>query len=170
MENNSWKTAITRIRPSSPIQWVEKRHKRSTGNPDWNIFDTTIGQGGNRILDYGCGKGFDADYIGGDKYDPHWFPARPGGPYDVVFCTYVLNVVDKPERTYILEDIDSLLSEGGMSYVTVRRDIPPMGLWHSRGYGQYYVLGRDMFEAGYQSVYRKKNAFEIYVKGGYGEY
>jgi hypothetical protein len=98
------KTAIRRNKLSKPMEYL-----------------LTKGLLIGRVLDYGCGHGEDADHIGADKYDPHWFPKKPVGLYDTITCHYVLNVV--PEASDILKDIRSLLIPGGKAYVTVRRDL-----------------------------------------------
>ena len=59
MRINAYKTAITRKKPSLPMRWLAKE----------GLIPSRID-----TLDYGCGKGFDADYFGMDKYDPHFFP------------------------------------------------------------------------------------------------
>ena len=76
-----------------------------------------------RILDYGCGRGFCAESLGLEKYDPYWFPDYPQGYFDTITCHYVLNVIEaEVERLQVLEDIMSLLAPGGIAYVSVRRD------------------------------------------------
>ena len=165
--DNSWKTAIARIKPSRPVQWVEKRWQTLNNDED-TLFDH-VREGGLRILDYGCGRGFDAFYMNADRYDPHWFPLEPAGPYNIIFCTYVLNVVERSEREKILDRIDGLLGEGGVSYVTVRRDVDFFNPVVHDGYCQWYVFDGDMKKAGYHSVHKTRE-FEIYVTGGYGDY
>lgn len=167
--DNSWRTAISRAKPSSAIQWVENRHRIESGDPTWSLRAGGYFNENNRILDYGCGRGFDADYMGAEKYDPYWFPVEPEGEFDVIFCTYVLNVMDRPAQTEVLRRIATLLSHGGVSYVTVRRDIPWGGIDRD-GYRQTYVLNGDMREAGYFSAFSKKNAYQIYVRSEFGDY
>ena len=70
MKNKSHLTAIKRTKLSVPIRGLDLK--------------------GKRVLDYGCGRGSDADLLGADKYDPYYFPERPTGKYDVILCTYVL--------------------------------------------------------------------------------
>lgn len=91
-----------------------------------------------KALDYGCGKGFDAQYYGLDKYDPHYYPNQPTGQYDVITCNYVLNVVDPSEVVVILSKIRHLLADNGVAYLTVRRDIVREG-HTSKGTYQYNV-------------------------------
>lgn len=108
--HNRHKTAITRKRPSKPMSILE-----------------TFGQFVNyhTKLDYGCGKGFDADHFGMTKYDPYFFPDKPTGLFDMITCNYVLNVIpDQAERVQVLRDIQSLLAdEISAAYIAVRRDL-----------------------------------------------
>ena len=53
---------------------------------------------GETILDYGCGYGNDAKYYERRKricfnYDPYYFPELPTKKFDIVICSYVVNVV-----------------------------------------------------------------------------
>jgi len=114
-----------------------------------------------RVLDFGCGRGQDADALGIQGYDPHWRTEKPEGRYDVVTCNYVLNVLRlRKEREMVVQEILGLLEQGGVAYFTVRRDIKgcyrtPKGwqvnvkavagaesLWKTAGY-ETFVIGRD---------------------------
>jgi hypothetical protein len=89
-----------------------------------------------RLLDYGCGRGNDADTIGADKYDPHWAPAEPVGPYDTVTCLYVLNVLPRAaERREVVQRIRALLAPGGTGWIAVRNDLDIGKKTESRGPG-----------------------------------
>lgn len=99
-------TAITRKAVSAPVRWLQKQ-------------DLLKG----RILDYGSGRGFDADALDADRYDPYWHPTRPRGKFDTIICNYVLNVVDEETQNNIIEDIRGLLKKGGVAYISVRRDM-----------------------------------------------
>ena len=101
-------TAITRRKLSVPMRSITK----------WLT---------HPCLDYGCGKGFDADTLHLDKYDPHYFPTRPTKKYDNITCNYVLNVVLPEEEKNVLTDIDSLLTDDGLAFITVRRDVKTDG-------------------------------------------
>lgn len=111
-----------------------------------------------RMLDYGCGRGQDAHRLGIDRYDPHFFPTPPKGPYDVITCNYVLNVIEDPEaRAEVVRRITSLLAPDGIAYLTVRRDvkkdiITSRGTWQS---------GNIVVEDG-QSIWRN-GQFETYA-------
>ena len=106
MTSKAYLTAITRTSPSAPCRW---------------IFENGLLVG--KKLDYGCGKGFDADHYGMDKYDPHYFKTLPTSTYDTIVCTYVLNVISEPQGEFILKMTKKLLNPGGNVYFTVRRDI-----------------------------------------------
>ncbi len=105
-ESNAYKTATTRIEPSAPM-----RRLASDG--------LIVG----KALDYGCGRGFDADYYGMNSYDPHYAPEKPVGRFDTITCNYVLNVMEEPEaRLQVLQDIQERLKDTGIAYITVRDD------------------------------------------------
>lgn len=108
--NQSYKTAIKRIKPSKPMRILEKKG---------------LLNGGLLGLDYGCGQGFDAQHYGLDKFDPHWFNVEPLlKSYDFITCNYVLNVIsNEEERKKVLDKIKSLLSSQGVAYISVRRDL-----------------------------------------------
>lgn len=65
----------------------------------------------DRVLDFGCGYGEDVDHLrqlGHDAvgWDPHHRPEGPLEPADVVLCSYVLNVIEKPsERLEALRQV-----------------------------------------------------------------
>jgi ubiquinone/menaquinone biosynthesis C-methylase UbiE len=104
---NAYKTAISRSKPSSPMR---------------NL--ALAGKLYGRMLDYGCGKGFDADYYNMTKYDTHYQPTFPEGEFDVITCNYVLNVIQGlMERMEVIANIYRLLAPTGKAYITVRRDV-----------------------------------------------
>ena len=80
-------------------------------------------------LDYGCGRGFDAEVMGFDAaYDPHFRPKLDRRHrFDIITCIYVLNVVSEEVQREIIADVNSLLLSDGMAYFAVRRDIPREG-------------------------------------------
>lgn len=91
------------------------------------------------MLDYGCGRGFDAEYYGMDGYDPYYAPEFPQKSYDVITCNFVLNVVNRRGREKIIALVALLLKEEGVAYFTVRRDIKTEGCT-SRGTEQWDVV------------------------------
>jgi len=88
MNFNVHKTAISRNKLSLPVRLAIKH---GLINKD------------DSILDYGCGKGKDEEYLQRlgyldvNGYDPYY---RPNGDwkqkYGIVFLNYVLNVIDNP--------------------------------------------------------------------------
>jgi hypothetical protein len=107
-KDNSYKTAIVRTQPSSPMRYLDKKDLLK----------------GETKLDYGCGRGFDAEWFNMDKFDPHFSPEKPTKTYDLITCNYVLNVIKEPkDRINVLENICKLLSNEGKAYITVRRDL-----------------------------------------------
>ena len=115
-------TAIARNKPSIPARWLSS----------YNLLK-------GRCLDFGSGRGMDADFYNMKKYDPHWEPKIPGGLYDTITCTYVLNVVSIRKRRDILQNVSKLLVNNGSAYFAVRRDIPKIGK-PGRNCYQYYVI------------------------------
>ena len=123
--NRSYLTARTRTTLSVPMRELNKRN-------------LIIGE----ALDYGCGKGYDAEALRMDKFDPHF----TGGivsifnrfctetfdgvqdTYDTVTCNYVLNVIESAkDRAEVIQNIKMLLKPEGKAYVTVRRDLKESG-------------------------------------------
>ncbi len=144
MTNNSYRTAISRKKPSSPLLALE-----STG-----LIKGTV-------LDYGCGKGADGKYLSSkgidvDSYDPHWNPISIcGKKYNTILCTYVLNVIEsESERDELIANILSHLEPEGKAFLSVRRDIKKEGKT-SRGFQKNIVLE-------YPVVKEKKNNYCIY--------
>ena len=113
--NKSHLTAIARNRPSVPMKRLAKANRLE----------------GLKMLDYGCGRGFDADYYNMDKYDPYHHrndEIFKIGQYDVITCNYVLNVIESAyEREKTIDNLRLLLKKGGLAYITVRRDIKTEG-------------------------------------------
>ena|ERR1035437_4440765 len=89
-------------------------------------------------LDYGCGRGFDADHFNMDKYDPHYFPEVKAKKYKTITCNYVLNVVDLKTAADIIIKVRKLLRKNGTAYFTVRRDSFKEG-FNSKGTFQRFV-------------------------------
>jgi len=124
--SHAYGTAMSRKDLSAPVKALKKRGLLLPGD---------------RVLDYGCGRGGDADRLGIPGYDPHWRPdtAWEPGTFNIVLCSYVLNVVDETTQEEILQDILAALAPGGKAYLTVRRDLPREGT-SGRGCFQRYVV------------------------------
>lgn len=100
-----YRTAITRIKASVPTRW---------------LIENDLIRG--RVLDYGCGRGKDAEVLDCEKFDPYYAPDMPKGKFDTIVCNYVLNVVTIEEENEIINDIKKRLRKNGNAYISVRRD------------------------------------------------
>lgn len=125
MENNySYLTAISRNTHSVPMKWLKKK-----------------GLLKGRILDYGCGRGFDTIQLSEDGYececyDPHFQPIMPTGRFDTIICIYVINVLEKHDQRALQADVEARLNLGGHAYFAVRRDIRHEG-WREHSYNKF---------------------------------
>lgn len=100
------KTAIARKKLSSPAEYLNDQR-------------LIVG----KALDFGCGRGYDADYLDMIKYDPWWFPNPCILTYDTILCTYVLNTIESETiREGIVHQIYQCLKQGGKAYMSVRTD------------------------------------------------
>ncbi len=99
-----------------------------------------LGLARGRVLDFGCGWGFDARHFGWEAYDPYYGPTLPEGQFDTILCISVINALSRNNRTAVLAEIEAKLSEQGCAYLAVPRDIPvggKLGMHHSL---QNYVV------------------------------
>ena len=80
---------------------------------------------------------FDFKSIKIDGYDPHFFPQKPNGLFDTIICNYVINVIEPEFELEVINDIKSLLSECGIAYIAVRRDVKKEG-YRKKGRGITY--------------------------------
>lgn len=108
-----------------------------------------------RVLDYGCGFGFDADHFGWESFDPYYRPKPPVGPFDTIVCNHVAHMLTRASRTALFESIDALLAPAGVAFIAVTRSIPTIGKASLRKRIQNYV------ELSLPSVYRDEQ-IEIY--------
>lgn len=118
------KTAISRRSLSTPMRYLQ---------------DNSLIKG--RALDYGCGRGQDADELGIDKYDPNsQWNEYPSGTYDTITCNFVLNVIEDPElRAGLMSSILHLLDKNGVAYISVRNDKKNLNGTTSRGTWQGFI-------------------------------
>jgi SAM-dependent methyltransferase len=106
----SYKTAIRRRKCSLPTRF---------------LLEEGLIRG--RVLDFGCGRGFDASRLGIESYDPHFSPDYPEGKFDTIICHYVLNVIkEESARKKVLDQIRDLLGDGGNAYISIRYDLPKL--------------------------------------------
>lgn len=130
----SAKTAITRKKPSVPTRYLTEN-------------DLLKG----RILDFGCGRGFDSQYLGCESYDPNFQSNMPEGQFDTIICNYVLNVVDEGVEYQVLREIWNKLKIGGTAYISVRRDSK---LYKSK---QRHINLHEL-----ETVHKKDNVYQMY--------
>ena len=101
------------------------------------------------VLDYGCGQGDDVAALaaGGFQafgWDPHYAPAGPRRPADVVNLGFVLNVIeDRHERA------ETLMAAYGFARCALSIAVMPLGKYTFDGlkpYGDGYVTARGTFQ------------------------
>lgn len=106
-------TAITRTQASIPARVLAR---------DWLAL-------GDTVLDWGCGKGKDVEYLrslgyvcfGYDPvYMPYPYPFFSRITYSWVLCAYVLNVIPHPDRGFCADALFNILPVGGHAMVAVR--------------------------------------------------
>ena len=109
-----------------------------------------------RILDFGCGQGF--DIVG---YDSCYRTDYPEGKFDTIICVYVLNVLEPYAQAEVMWEISNLLAPGGTVYYAVRRDLKGEGFrWHAIHKQYTYQCNVTL---PYKSLTNNKG-FEIYQK------
>jgi hypothetical protein len=120
----SYKTAIGRTKPSAPSVW---------------LFDNDYIVG--KLLDFGCGRGYDVAYFDCDGYDPFYYKKYPTRRYDTILCTYVLNTLEPDDRLKVLTEIASLLkNDHSKAYLTVRRNVKVPGYTSTGTYQENVVF------------------------------
>lgn len=146
--DNSHKTARTRSGPSAPLKYLLKKGL---------LKETKL----NLMLDYGCGKGSDANHLTNEgfsilKYDPYYAPNDMvlKFKYDYILCFYVLNVLEERTEKEIIKKIRKRLKKNGQAFFAVRRDLQrPLSISHGRIQRMSYPE--------LTSIYKNKS-FEIY--------
>ena len=151
-------TAIARKNPSAPMKWLCANNH-------------IVGD----ILDYGCGRGKDVEWLNSmaDKhklegkrvvgYDPYYAPNTIQNGmarcFDTITCNFVLNVIESDlDRQSTIMHIQGLLRSYGRAYVTIRSDKAKLKGYTKRGTFQTYV---DMTPFGFKLLH-KGSGYEIY--------
>lgn len=103
-------------------------HRKSPSYPLKQIFNYL--EYDNKILDYGCGNGYDLCYLkelgfdikGYDKYIKKYSEdINIKDRFDVINCFYVLNVIaDENERIKVLNSIKNVMKIDSVLYIAVR--------------------------------------------------
>ena len=139
-------TAISRQKMSRPMKKMYESGK----------FDK------KRVLDFGCGKGFDVEYlknvgkidiIGYEPYASDKYLQYPTGKFDIVTNNYVLNVIENvEERKNLVEEMKKL---GDLVVITVRADKKSIkSTWIP--YNDGYMTPKNTF----QKIYDEKSLKE----------
>lgn len=113
-----------------------------------------------KVLDFGCGKCHNINPPDWFNYDPHYMPMTLSafrGQFDIILCNYVLCTLPEQERIQVLTEIQSLLTEKGVAYISVRADRPQQG-WGLSSKGTYQ--GRCKHLPG--ELLHKNSQFRIY--------
>lgn len=123
--NHPYLTAIKRTSLSVPTRYLLQHHLLK-----------------GRILDFGCGYGFDTDELkrqGYDivGYDYYYRPEYPEGKFDTILCNYVLNVLEPYAQAEVMMNVTNLLSPTGTAFFAVRRDLTEEGFRLHAIYRQY---------------------------------
>jgi 2-polyprenyl-3-methyl-5-hydroxy-6-metoxy-1,4-benzoquinol methylase len=146
MESNSHKTAISRNKFGTAYQFYLKK-----------------GLLKGRVLDFGCGKGQEADMLrpgGVWKYDPYYFPELPKIKFDTIVCNFVLNTLPTDKERYaVIEQIKEMLEPDGFAYIAVRNDIENLNGWTKR-----WTFQGEVFLPGYTLIHVTKSV-KIYKIG-----
>lgn len=148
-------TAIARKAPSAPMKWLAREGKL-------NAIQT--------ILDYGCGKGKDVEWLSDfyyniEGYDPFYAPNTLSNDskncYDVITCNFVLNVIDSSlARENVIHHIKGLLKSHGVAYISIRADKKKLNGYTKRGTFQTYV---DILPAHGFTLMHKTGSYELYA-------
>jgi hypothetical protein len=93
-----------------------------------------------RVLDFGCGLGFDAQQLGWEAFDPYYRPGQPTGSYDTIVVNHVANILTRASREMLFHTVSALLTPTGTAYVSVARNIPVSGKHGPRRRIQNYVV------------------------------
>ena len=137
VEQTSGKTAIRRKKVSAPMQRFIERGILDSPHP-------------LRMLDYGCGYGFCAKYLGMKAWDPVHKPnpsVLAPGYYDLVFMVYVLNTLPLHRQSETIDHAITLLAPGGTLLMVYRDDIPgACGQLTSKGTRQYGLRRAETHE------------------------
>ena len=151
VDKASYMSAITRKTISAPAKWLKA---------EGLVLGTT--------LDYGCGKGSDAEVLGADKYDSYYFPhEKLRKQYRTILCTYVINTIENDKsKLAAIRDVQSMLTKTGVSYVTVRRDIKIDGPTAKGTYQETVKLNLESIHktAGYE-VYKLVKTDKVRLVG-----
>ena len=122
-------------------------------------------------LDFGCGRGTDAEILGMDRFDSHFFPERLVRKYDVITMIYVLNVTKYPEE--VLKIAKAYLKPAGLLMVAcrtlgeIKRQARISG-WEPYGHG--WITNSGTYQRGYSKDFLVEIVGDQVVKSGGGKF
>jgi len=130
-QKRAWGGAIKRTKPSEGAIIVDRAIKQAIAAGECPPEP--------RVLDFGCGYGFDAKHFGWNSYDPYYGPYHIDDQYDFIICTNVLNALSRNNRAKVLQQVESLLRDNpdpwkSIAFFVVPRNIPTtgkLGIHHS---------------------------------------
>jgi len=93
---------------------------------------------GDDGLDYGCGKGYDAEEMNFTGFDPHHCPVELDRFFDVVTCNYVLNVIEDEDERFFAE-LRVIFLAKKKAFIAVRNDVHALNGCTSKGTWQGIV-------------------------------
>jgi DNA phosphorothioation-associated putative methyltransferase len=147
-------TAISRKTASAPMGWLTERNRFN---------------GIHTILDYGCGKGKDVEFLNSMGYvaigyDPYYAPNTIQNGmkecFDIITCNFVLNTIESSlERENVIHHIKGLLRSHGVAYVSIRADKKKLNGYTKLGTYQTYV---DILPAHGFKLIKKTGSYELY--------
>lgn len=139
------------------------RHAQPSDAAIWLV---NSGRVSGRVLDYGCGHGFDADHFGWTGHDPYYRQEVLDGEYDTIVCNHVLNMLTRDSRAAVLRTMQSLLRDGGAGWLVVPRNIPAMGKFGARKRIQNFVVLDlpSVFAGGKYEIYQMSSGARVVDK------
>lgn len=141
--NHPYLTAIRRTALSSPACYL-LQHGMLKG----------------RILDFGCGFGFDVDELkrqGYDiiGYDYYYRPEYPEGKFDTILCIYVLNVLEPYAQAEVMMNVTNLLCPHGTVF------LPCSAIWTKTVSAYTPFIGNTSINAMSVCLFRVWNVMRV---------
>lgn len=147
--------------------WLTAIHRKQISVPLQKILNLNFLNKNQKILDYGCGHGYDLlhlknngfNIIGYDKFIKTYSDdSYAKYSYDIIFCFYVLNTIHlEKDRIEVLSNILNCLKKNGQAFIAVRS----IDEFQSQK-TETYIEFKD-------GIVTKKNTFQKYFTSEYLE-